>query len=200
MSVARFADQTRDRLRAAVLVATAELAIDRGWGAVTMGAVADRVGVSRQTVYNEFGGKPALGEALVMRELDTFLELVTTELTSGDVLVDAVFGAVEAVMRAAADNPLLKDVLVSAQGGQASLLPLLTTDSGLLLARASAVVGAAIEVRPEAAAFAPTDVDRLVAIVVRLVLSHVVQPTEPPERVAAEVAWVVERVIAAGPG
>lgn len=199
MSAARFADQTRERLRARVLDATAELTVARGWGAVTMSAVADLVGVSRQTVYNEFGGKPALGEALVMRELESFLELVTSELTTGDVLVDAVGRAVESVMRAAADNPLLKDVLVSAQGGSASLLPLLTTDSELLLARASAVVGAAVEVRPEAAGFSEADVARLVEIVVRLVLSHVVQPTSPPERVAAEVAWVVERIVAAGP-
>jgi AcrR family transcriptional regulator len=199
VSAARFADETRERLRARILDATAELTVARSWGSVTMASVADLVGVSRQTVYNEFGGKPALGEALVMRELESFLELVTCELTSGEELVTAVAGAVESVMRAAADNPLLKDVLISAQGGSASLLPLLTTDSGLLLARASAVVGVAVEVRSEAAAFGEADLARLVEIVVRLVLSHVVQPTSPPERVAAEVAWVVERIVAAGP-
>jgi AcrR family transcriptional regulator len=199
VSAARFADETRDRLRTRLLEVTGELTADRGWAAVTMAAVADRVGVSRQTVYNEFGGKPALGEALVMRELESFLTLVTDELTTGDELVPAVGRAVEAVRRAAGDNPLLKDVMISAHGGQASLLPWLTTDAGLLLERASAVVGAAVEVRREVEPFSEPEVARLVEMVVRLVLSHVVQPTSAPDVVGAEVAWMVQRVIAAGP-
>ena len=199
MSATRFADETRERLRARLLEATAELTVGRGWAAVTMAAVAERVGVSRQTVYNEFGGKPALGEALVMRELESFLTLVTDELTSGGELVPAVARAVEAVLRSAADNPLLKDVMISAHGGNASLLPWLTTDSGLLIARAGVVVAAAIEVRAEVAAFSEQEIDRLVSMVVRLVLSHVVQPTSPPDVVGAEVAWMVARLLAAGP-
>jgi AcrR family transcriptional regulator len=199
VSQGRFAEQTRERLRDQLLVATADLVVDRGWSALTMAAVAARVGVSRQTVYNEFGSKPALGEALVMRELEGFLTLVTGELSQGDALVPSVGRAVETVVRAAQDNPLLKDVLVSAHGGQASLLPWLTTDSGLLIARAAAVVQAAVETRAEVAVFAAKDVEQLVDIIVRLVLSHVVQPGSPPDVVGARVAWIVDRMVAAGP-
>ena len=38
----------RDRL----LVAAARFTAEHGWGALTMGKLADLVGVSRQTVYN----------------------------------------------------------------------------------------------------------------------------------------------------
>ena len=36
-----------------VVAAAAELTLEAGWAGVTMGKLADRVGVSRQTVYNE---------------------------------------------------------------------------------------------------------------------------------------------------
>ena len=38
-----------------------------------MARLADEVGVSRQTVYNEIGTKSDLAEAVVLRELDRFL-------------------------------------------------------------------------------------------------------------------------------
>ena len=34
-----------------------------------MGKVVTRAGVSRQTVYNELGSKPELGQAMVLREV-----------------------------------------------------------------------------------------------------------------------------------
>ena len=58
-------------MTAAIALTTAE-----GWTAVTMGRLADDVGVSRQTVYNEVGSKAGLAEAMVLTELDRFLSLV----------------------------------------------------------------------------------------------------------------------------
>ena len=62
----------RDRL----LTAAARFTAEHGWGALTMAKLADLIGVSRQTVYNEIGGKPQLAEAMVLRELELFLDLV----------------------------------------------------------------------------------------------------------------------------
>ena len=59
---------TRRRMREAMLSAAHGLAVARGWGAVRMGEVAQHVGVSRQTLYAEFGSKEALGQALVLRD------------------------------------------------------------------------------------------------------------------------------------
>jgi AcrR family transcriptional regulator len=47
---------TRERIVAAAV----EMTTSSGWAAVTMGRLADAAGVSRQTVYNEVGSKPAL--------------------------------------------------------------------------------------------------------------------------------------------
>ena len=59
----------RDRLCDAATTVIAE----EGWARVTMARLADEVGVSRQTVYNEIGTKSDLAEAVVLRELDRFL-------------------------------------------------------------------------------------------------------------------------------
>ena len=42
-----------------------------------MARLAQAVGVSRQTVYNEIGTKNALAEAMILSELDRFLAVVT---------------------------------------------------------------------------------------------------------------------------
>ena len=63
---------TRDRIVAAAV----EMTTSSGWAAVTMARLADAVGVSRQTVYNEVGSKPALAEAMVLEELTRFLGVV----------------------------------------------------------------------------------------------------------------------------
>ena len=41
-----------------------------------MARLAEEVGVSRQTVYNEVGTKPGLAEAMILSELDRFLGVV----------------------------------------------------------------------------------------------------------------------------
>lgn len=196
MSSGRFVQDTRSRLREGILDAAVALVLDGGWSSVTMAAVADRVGVSRQTVYNDVGGKPALGEALVLRELEDFLAVVGGELSTGEDLVEAVERTVEAVMTKALDNPLLKDVLVSAHGGEASLLPFLTTGSDQLLSRATAVLQLVLADRPDAPDVPEADLERICETVVRLVLSHVVHPGAAPDVVAADVGWLVRHVLA----
>src|SRR6187200_1475644 len=80
----------RERLLAAATAFTAE----HGWGALTMGKLADLVGVSRQTVYNELGGKPQLAEAMVLRELELFLDVVDSAFQDNpDDLVRAIEAA-----------------------------------------------------------------------------------------------------------
>ena len=64
-------------MRERIVGAAAAMTTESGWSAVTMGALADRVGVSRQTVYNEVGTKPGLAEAMILHELDRFLGVVT---------------------------------------------------------------------------------------------------------------------------
>ena len=87
----------RERLVDAAVTLTTEV----GWAQVTMARLADTVGVSRQTVYNEIGSKPRLAEAMILRELERFLELVTAAFDANPTdLVAAIRAASGAVLDA----------------------------------------------------------------------------------------------------
>ena len=53
----------RRQLREQALGAAHGLTVDKGWSQVRMGEVAALTGVSRPTLYKEFGDKQGLGEA-----------------------------------------------------------------------------------------------------------------------------------------
>jgi AcrR family transcriptional regulator len=182
----------RDRL----LVAAARFTADNGWGALTMGKLADLVGVSRQTVYNELGGKPQLAEAMVMRELDLFLGRVDSAFVDHpDDLVAAIEAAAYRVLDLARTDPLLHAILSSSQGADSELLPLLTTNSEGLLEAAGQMIRSHVshyDIQLEA-----QRLEVLIDMVVRLVLSHVMQPTGKPAETAATVAWIAQRVLTA---
>ncbi|MEU5398448.1 TetR/AcrR family transcriptional regulator [Streptomyces sp. NPDC005963] len=59
--------------RESLLNAALEALAQRPWSAVRMVDVAAAAGLSRQTLYNEFGGKDGLARALVQREADAYL-------------------------------------------------------------------------------------------------------------------------------
>lgn len=194
-------------VRERVLDATASITVTDGWGAVTMAKVAGMAGVSRQTVYNEYGAKPALGQAMVLRELDRFLTVVGHELDTHDDLVDAIRSAAEQTLRLAQDNPLLNRVLASAHqvsagaggsGAEAELLPFLTTDAGPLIVAAKDVIAARITRFPDLG-MTPGETDAAIDAIVRLVLSHVMQPGGEPARTAEHLAWIVARVLGREP-
>ncbi|MDO9495779.1 MAG: TetR/AcrR family transcriptional regulator, partial [Nocardioides sp.] len=84
---------TRER----VLDGAVRLTSEVGWSQVTMARLADEVGVSRQTVYNEMGTKKGLAEAMILRELDRFLAVVTVAFDDHD---EDLVGAVRAAARA----------------------------------------------------------------------------------------------------
>ncbi len=189
-------------VRERLLASAAEITCEAGWAAVTMGKVAARAGVSRQTLYNELGTKSGLGQAMVLRELEQFLAIVERELDAHDDLVEAIRSAAEAILVMAGDNPLLHALLTSAHSvtrgnepaSNTELLPFLTTDAQPLLEAATAVVEARVGRFPEL----DLDVDeRAVAIdaIVRLVLSHVMQPGADPARTATDLAWIASRLL-----
>jgi AcrR family transcriptional regulator len=188
-----FYAQMRSVLRERLLDAAAELTCADGWNAVTMGAVADRVGISRQSVYKEIGSKAALGEAVISRETDRVLTGVIGRLREhGEDAVAGIPAAVDYVLAAGADNPLIKAILVGAHGGDADLLPLLASRPEPVLARAIAVVGTEARDLYRDLPVPPQTLDRLSEIVVRLTLSHLMQPTGPIEEAVAQARTIVE--------
>ncbi len=52
-------------LRDQIVAAARRRTLAHGWNGITMARLADDVGVSRQTIYNEMGSKTHLAEALV---------------------------------------------------------------------------------------------------------------------------------------
>ncbi len=180
----------RDRL----LSAAARFTAEHGWGALTMAKLADLIGVSRQTVYNEIGGKPQLAEAMVLRELELFLDLVDSAFQDNpDDLVSAIETAAFRVLDLARSDPLLHAILSSSQGASSELLPLLTTNSEPLLGAAGQMIRAHVatyDVRLE-----EHRIEALIDMVVRLVLSHVMQPAAQPAHTAETIAWIAERVL-----
>jgi AcrR family transcriptional regulator len=181
-------------MRERVIDAAVTLTTENGWAQVTMARLADAVGVSRQTVYNEVGSKPLLAEAMILRELDRFLELVTVAFDAHPAdLVAAIRDASGAVLEASQDNLLLRAIVSATHGADTELLPLLTTHAGALLSTSKAVV--VDRVTPYDVELSPIQLDAAIDMVVRVVLSHVMQPSATPAQTAADIAWISARVL-----
>lgn len=185
----RVAPATRDLL----LDAAADAVLSGAhWGMVRMADVARAAGVSRQTLYYEFGSRDALAQALALREAERYLAgadaaMVGHEGSPGE----AMGAATEFTLSVAGSNPLLKAVLTDDTG---SLLPFLTTRSEALLAVAREHCAAYLilhwpELPPALVLFVADTVNRLT-------LSHLVLPGARPDQVAADLAHLVDCVLA----
>ena len=180
---------TRER----IILGAAELTAAQGWPQVTMSRLADHVGVSRQTVYNEFGSRSSLAEAMVLHELGLFLTEVDEgfDVHPGD-LAAGVAEATRRVLELARINPLLGAIVTATHGGETELVPLLTTRSDAVIAAASHAVRSRME-RYDCEATMSIDV--VVDVIVRTVLSHVMQPGGNPQEIGDNLGAVVARLI-----
>ncbi|REF00171.1 TetR/AcrR family transcriptional regulator [Thermomonospora umbrina] len=179
-------------LRDALLDAFAELLTLRGYRGVRMQDVADAVGVSRQTVYNEFGDKWGLARALVIRDNDQYLDGIDQVLSQHEDLYSAVAAAVRFTLEMSADDPVKKAVLTGT--GAEELLPLLTTQAEPVLFTArTRIIEHATAQWPRLDREGPDALQEVVDAVVRLTMSHALLPSDPPERVARVIARLVTR-------
>src|SRR3954464_3830563 len=124
--------------RDALLDAAYDAAVSGDWARTRMVDVSLAAVLSRQTLYNEFGSKDALAQAMAMREIQRFIEGTERALdeTHPDDPIQAVGAAALFPPQRAADNPLLKAALTDDTSG---LLSFLTSrgEPALLAARAS---------------------------------------------------------------
>jgi AcrR family transcriptional regulator len=191
-----FRESVRSLLREHLLDAASEALIDGGWNHLKMTDIANAVGVSRQTVYNEFGNKTKLGEALALREATRFLEGVSDRLDEHpDDLAKAIHAAIEYTLRQAADNPLLRAVLTATRGGATELLPFVTSRSAPILVAATSVLLTYLHKHwPE---IELDDDQRRIVVesVVRLVVSHLVMPLASAQEVADQISWMASRIL-----
>jgi AcrR family transcriptional regulator len=181
-------------MRERVIDAAITLTTQDGWAQVTMARLAEAVGVSRQTVYNEIGSKPRLAEAMILHELERFLGLVTLAFDAHPSdLVAAIRDASRAVLEASQDNPLLHAIGSATHGADTELLPLLTTHAEPLLGTAKEVVR--LRVATYDVALPAARLDAAIDLIVRVVLSHVMQPSASPEATADDIAWLSAQVL-----
>ena len=169
-----YAVAARELLRATLLDALREELRTTRWPDVTMAAVARAAGVSRQTLYNEFGSRRELAQACVLREVDRFLENVESAVTlNADDPVRALAAAFDVFFAAAGENPVVR-ALVAPDGSGDELLALVTTQGGPVLGRATERLGAFLAAGwPQLSA---ADVRLLSECVVRLAISLLTLP------------------------
>jgi AcrR family transcriptional regulator len=176
-----------------ILAAAAELTAEVGWADVTMAALAERVGVSRQTVYNEWGSRDRLAEAMVLRELGAFLDRVDAGFDAHPSDLRAgTEAAIDNVLDLARTNPLLRAIVTATHGAETELVPLLTTRADVVIAVASERVRDRLRMYVDAdEAMLRTTADLLV----RTVLSHVMQPSATSGDIADGLARAVMRLL-----
>jgi AcrR family transcriptional regulator len=153
----------------------------RGWAATTMSDVAAAAGVSRQTLYNEFGSRQALVEEYLRAEIDRLLVDVEAQVRAGSSDPTAALrGAFGLFLRLASDEPVVRIIAADAEGGE--LIRLLTTlGRSIALGRVAALI---TEVWPQVAG---DDAEVLADSLVRLAISHALFPIGTPGQTADDV-------------
>jgi AcrR family transcriptional regulator len=179
---------TRGLVRDRVLDAVGELLLDRTWAQVTMSDVAERAGVSRQTLYNAFGSRLQLAQAYVGREADRFLAAVDVAVREhADRPRRALAAALEIFLAAAGRHPLVR-AITSTEGGE-ELLPLVTTRGGPLLERATAhLTDLLVDTWPRLDA---SQAGPIADALVRLAISYAALPAGEPTATAATIAEIL---------
>lgn len=179
MSAPAFYDELRALRLERLLDASVEIITEEGWDRLTMTRVAERSGVPRQSLYKEVGTKSELGEAVVAREVDRFLSgvLDSIEAHPGSV-VEGLTAAARWTLEYGATNAVLKAILRPGQDPE--LLALLTV-------RPEAVLGQAVKTVTERLDASEALVDTMV----RLTLSHLLQPTVPVEEAVARIGQAI---------
>lgn len=175
----------RELLRETLFGAARDELERRAWSEITMSDIAATAGVSRQTLYKEFGNRNEFGLAFVIHEGERFLDDVEAAVKQHlDDPRAAVGAALELFLRTAGEDPLIRILL--SDDGTGGMLPFVTTQGMPVVQWARTRLGAVIE---EGWPQAPkTDVYLLSEALVRLAISYITNPTESPDSTAAAVA------------
>jgi len=187
----------RQLLRDRLLDAGRDQLGERTWAQVTMAEIATAAGVSRQTLYNEFGTRDEFAQALVIREGSRFLDAVEEAIdeNAGDPRT-ALTAALERFLTIARDDPFVR--LLLGDDGTGGLLPLVTTQSLPVVDWASGRLVQAIDAHWPGVA--ERDLQDLADTLVRLAISHVAAPRQAPARTAASITRLlapsIERMLA----
>ncbi len=192
-----YAEASRALLRDSVLDAMRDLLLARDWSAITLSDVARAAGVSRQTIYNEFGSRQGLAQGYALRLTDRLVDTVHAAIDAnvGNIYEAFLQGFRDFFAESAAD-PLVISLLTGV--AKPDLLQIITTDSAPIITRASDRLTSAFT--QSWVATSDEDAGVLARAIVRLALSYVSMPPEanlgaPPTEGGGDVAADLARLI-----
>jgi AcrR family transcriptional regulator len=180
-----YAEASRALLRDSVLDAMRELLLSRDWSAITLADLARAAGISRQTIYNEFGSRQGLAQGYALRLADRLVDAVDDAISAnvGDVYA-AFLQGFRAFFSESAADPLVISLLTGV--AKPDLLQLITTDSGPIITHCSERLTATFQHSWVKAS--EEDAGILARAIVRLAMSYVSMPPEADHDVAADLA------------
>jgi AcrR family transcriptional regulator len=167
------------------LLDAARSAVERlPWPIVRMVEVAAAAGVSRQTLYNEFGDKAGLGTALMNRQVSDFLDDLerTLHRSASTASPDETLAeTADWVLGAARDDALVRATLT---GCRREALPRHGHEPGQLVAEVRDRAVRALRTRPAGGDGAPdeTELADRCETAIRLAISQLVAPSWPATR------------------
>jgi AcrR family transcriptional regulator len=180
-----YAEASRVLLRDSVLDAMRDLLQTRDWSAITLADVARAAGVSRQTIYNEFGSRQGLAQGYALRLADRLVDLVDDAIYSnvGDIYA-AFLQGFRAFFTESAADPLVISLLTGV--AKPDLLQIITTDSAPIITHCSQRLTASF--MNSWIKSSERDAGILARAIVRLAMSYVPMPPEADHDVAADLA------------
>lgn len=188
------ASEFRQWMHERTLEVAGELLLEHGWDKVRVGQIATGVGVSRPTIYAEFGNKEGIAEELVLAETHRFLVGVEAQLDRHVKDPEkALRSATVFTFKEAQRSPLLRAILTSTEDGSDTMLPLLTTRSEPLFQSATEFLVAWFrEHYPDIHRGSIADA---IDAVVRLVVSNLMFPGTNPTRTPRKVGNIAVQLI-----
>ncbi|WP_395307743.1 TetR family transcriptional regulator [Mycobacterium sp. AMU20-3851] len=180
-----YAEASRVLLRDSILDGMREMLLVRDWSSITLTDVAKAAGISRQTIYNEFGSRQGLAEGYALRLADRLVDAVDEAINNNvGQVYDAFLEGFRAFFVESASDPLV----ISLLSGEAKpdLLQIITTGSGPIIARCSQRLTATFQDSWMKASDEDSGV--LARAIVRLAMSYVSMPPEADHDVAGDLA------------
>jgi AcrR family transcriptional regulator len=180
-----YAEASRVLLRDSILDGMRDMLLVRDWSSITLTDVARAAGISRQTIYNEFGSRQGLAEGYALRLADRLVNAVAAAIHNNIGRVyEAFLEGFRAFFVESASDPLV----ISLLNGEAKpdLLQIITTDSGPIITSCSQQLTETFQNSWIRASDEDSGV--LARAIVRLAMSYVSMPPEADHDVAADLA------------
>ncbi|MGV8873641.1 MAG: TetR/AcrR family transcriptional regulator [Rhodococcus sp. (in: high G+C Gram-positive bacteria)] len=184
----RYREAASTLARDTALDALRELLHERNWRNVTMSHIAKAAGLSRQSLYNEFGSRRGVAQGYAIRLTDMFVDLCEAALYAHP---NNAHAALRQGFSMFFELSVLDPLVRSLHGDDApeDLLRLITTDSAVLIERAGDRLATTFQ-RGWVGAN-PRQADVISRAIVRLALSYIPEPPESIDSAADDFALLL---------